>query len=110
MAAPLQQTLRLVAGDAEAIVWDNCDITVEFLPNDATPKTLERRALLAERTTVQERMQQHLLTLPDAQAIFYDHRTGEAADYVCVTRGDDGEVNVSLYQCKGAGGPRTGVV
>jgi hypothetical protein len=28
MAAPLQQTLRLVPGDTEAIAWDNCDITV----------------------------------------------------------------------------------
>ncbi|WP_296258872.1 MULTISPECIES: DEAD/DEAH box helicase [unclassified Pseudomonas] len=108
IAAPLQQTLKLVAGDAEAIVWDNCDVTVEFLPNDTTPKTLERRALLAGRATVQERLQQHLLTLPNVQAIFYDHRTGEAADYVCVTRGDDGEVDVSLYHCKGAGGPANG--
>ena len=108
MAAPLQQTLRLVAGDAEAIEWNNCDITVEFLPNDTAPRTLQRRALLAGRATVQEHLQQHLRTLPDVEAIYYDHRTGEAADYICITKRADGDVNVSLYHCKGAGGPANG--
>lgn len=108
MAAPLQQTLRLVPGDTDAIDWDDCDISVEFLPNDTSQRTMQRRALLAGKATVQEHLKQHLLTLPDVQAIFYDHRTGEAADYICVTSNDNGEVNVSLYHCKGAGGPANG--
>jgi hypothetical protein len=64
--------------------------------------------LLAGRATVQEHLQQHLRTLPDVEAIYYDHRTGEAADYICITKRADGDVNVSLYHCKGAGGPANG--
>jgi len=108
MAAPLLQTLRLVPGDTATINWDNCSIRVEFLPNDNSAETQRRRALLQGKATVQEHLQQHLLTLPDVEGIFYDHRTGEAADYICVTKNADNEVNVSLYHCKGAGGPANG--
>lgn len=108
MAASLLQTLRLVPSDTSSIDWNGCDISVEFLPNDTSPRTVARRALLTGRATVQEHLEQYLLTLPNVQGIFYDHRTGEAADYICVTRSDDGDVNVSLYHCKGAGGPANG--
>lgn len=105
MAAPLQQIQTLSPGDAETIDWNNCAIEVEFLPNDASSNTRQRRNALAGRLTVQERLEQHLLGLENLFALFYDHRTGEAADYVAVTHSAEGDVEVSLYHCKGAGGP-----
>lgn len=108
MAPPLLQTQGLNPGDAESIDWTGCEIRVEFLPNDNSAKTVARRAKLGGLVTVQEHLAQHLLTLPDVQAIFYDHRTGEAADYICITRDARGEVSVDFYHCKGAGGPANG--
>ena len=63
---------------------------------------------MAGRLTVQERLEQHLLGLQNVVSLFYDHRTGEAADYVALTRSDEGEIEVALYHCKGAGGPAGG--
>ena len=108
MAAPMLQVESLSDGDAEVIDWSNCDIEVEFLPNSGSADTHRRRAALAGRLTVQERLEQHLLGLPNVVSLFYDHRTGEAADYVAVTRSDEGEIEVALYHCKGAGGPAGG--
>jgi superfamily II DNA or RNA helicase len=108
MAAPLLQVESLSAGDAEAIDWSNCDIEVEFLPNNDSADTRRKRAALAGRLTVQERLEEHLLGLPNVVALFYDHRTGEAADYVAVTRSDQGDIGIALYHCKGAGGPAGG--
>lgn len=105
MAPPLLQSLSLAPGDMQSIDWTGCDIRVEFLPDDNSPRTLERRALLNGSATVQEHLERHLLTLPNVQAIFYDHRTGEAADYICVTRDEHDQVSVDFYHCKGAGGP-----
>lgn len=108
MAAPLLKSLALAPGDAESIDWAGCAIEVEFLPNNQEPRTLERRAALEGKATVQEHLEQHLLTLPDLQCLYYDHRSGEAADYICVTANEAREVNVTLYHCKGAGGPANG--
>lgn len=108
MAPPLLQSQTLAPGDTQSINWNGCDISVEFLPNDNSERTVARRARLNGQATVQEHLEQHLLTLPDVQAIFYDHRTGEAADYICITRNDRDEVSVDFYHCKGAGGPANG--
>ncbi|MEL4277004.1 DEAD/DEAH box helicase [Shewanella oncorhynchi] len=104
MAPPLVQALSLAPGDTRSIDWTGCEIELEFLPNDNSQRTRERRAALNGLATVQEHLEQHLLTLPDVKAIFYDHRTGEAADYICITRNDRDEVSVDFYHCKGAGG------
>lgn len=108
MAPPLLQTQGLAPGDAASIDWTGCEICVEFLPNDNSAQTVARRAALGGLATVQEHLAQHLLNLPNVQAIFYDHRTGEAADYICITRDARGEVSVDFYHCKGAGGPANG--
>ncbi|UVL11446.1 DEAD/DEAH box helicase family protein [Pseudomonas rhodesiae] len=108
IAAPLLRTLALAPGDAESIDWTGCAIEVEFLPNNQEPRTLERRAQLEGNATVQEHLEQYLLTLPDLQCLYYDHRSGEAADYICVTADEAQDVNVTLYHCKGAGGPANG--
>lgn len=108
MAAPDLQTRALAEGDTEVISWEGCDVTIEFLVDDGTPRALERREQLAGRATVQEHLERHLLGQADVVALFYDHRSGEAADYIAVRVGPKGDVTVSLYHCKGAGGPPGG--
>lgn len=108
MAAPLLQATGLAVGDAEVIDWTGCEITVEFLPNDGTQRTRQRRNALAGRATVQEHLEQHLLGAQHLVALFYDHRTGEAADYIAVTGAPGGEVEIALFHCKGAGGEPSG--
>ncbi|MFM0061470.1 hypothetical protein PQR64_38345 [Paraburkholderia phytofirmans] len=83
-------------------------MTIEFLVDDGTPRAVERRARLAGRATVQEHLEQHLLGRVDVVALFYDHRSGEAADYIAVGAGQQREVEIALYHCKGAGGPPSG--
>ncbi len=108
MAAPLLRVEELAEGDADFIDWTDCAIEVEFLPNDNSADTRRKREALGGRLTVQERLEQYLLELPNLFALFYDHRTGEAADFVAVTRADEGDVEIALYHCKGAGGPASG--
>lgn len=108
MAAPLLQVEALAPGDADTIDWTGCAIDVEFLPRDGSADTCRRRANLDGRLTVQERLEQHLLGLQNLVVLFYDHRTGEAADFVALTRPDEGSVEIALYHCKGAGGPAGG--
>lgn len=97
-----------IHGDTETIEWTGCDITVEFLINDGSEKALQRRAELGDNRTVQEHLEQHLLALPTLVALFYDHRSGEAADYIAVTADPNGDVEIALYHCKGAGGAPSG--
>jgi superfamily II DNA or RNA helicase len=108
MAPPLLQVEELAAGDADTIDWTNCAIDIEYLPNDDSVDTRRRRERLGGLLTVQERLEQHLLGQSNLAALFYDHRTGEAADFVAFVRSDDGNVEVTLYHCKGAGGPAGG--
>lgn len=108
MAAPQLQSAELSPGDAEALDWTGCDVTVEFVPNNGSPDARRKRRGLAGRLTVQEHLERHLLALPNLVALFYDHRTGEAADYIAVTSAPAGDVDVALYHCKGAGGPPGG--
>ncbi len=108
MAPPLLQAATLAPGDAESISWENCAIEVEFLPNNNLPQTQRRRAELRGLATVQEHLQQHLLGIPGLIALFYDHRTGEAADFVAATQTAEGAVEIALYHCKGAGGAPSG--
>lgn len=104
MGAPLLQSPGLADGDVRAIDWSGCEITVEFVLDDGSPVNVRRRQALGGRSTVQEHLEQHLSRLPNVEALFYDHRTGEAADYVCVTSEGDGGLQIALYHCKGAGG------
>ncbi|MCB4320621.1 DEAD/DEAH box helicase family protein [Alcaligenes sp. 13f] len=76
--------------------WGNCEMRVEF--DLANP----------ERMTVQRFLQDYLLGLPDINFIIYDHRSGEAADFIVVRTMPANRLSVSLYHCKGAGGPVSG--
>jgi superfamily II DNA or RNA helicase len=107
MATPQLQAPALTPGDAKHINWTDCEIGIEFLKDDGSSKAKQKRQQLAGKATVQEHLEAHLLALPDLSALFYDHRSGEAADYIAVTV-TDGVVDIALYHCKGAGGAPTG--
>lgn len=104
MSAPQLQAATLSHGDAEIIDWAGCAINVEFVPNDGSANAAQLRQRLAGRTTVQEHLEQYLLQVPGLASLFYDHRSGEAADYIAVTASPQGEIEITLYHCKGAGG------
>lgn len=108
MSAPHLQVAALSHGDAEVIDWNGCDIEVEFVPSDSSSNASQLRRRLAGQTTVQEHLERHLLQVPGLAALFYDHRSGEAADYIAVTASPGGEVEIALYHCKGAGGAPSG--
>lgn len=51
---------------------------------------------------------QHDLVNSDTDVVFYDHRSGECADFLAVRTGSDGTPTLSLYHCKRSGGPNPG--
>lgn len=108
MAAPQLQASALAPGDTSVLDWTGCDVTVEFLPNKDSDEVRKKRKALAGKQTVQEHLEGYLLGCPNLVALFYDHRAGEAADYIAVTSALTGEVDIALYHCKGAGGPPSG--
>ena len=76
--------------------WAGCDIDVEFdTRNPARP-------------TVQRFLQDHLVANAGAAFILYDHRSGEAADFIVAKELPGQRLSISLYHCKGAGGPVSG--
>lgn len=108
MSAPQLQIAALAPSDAECIDWTGCDISVEFVPNNGAPNATQLRQRLAGQTTVQEHLEKHLLQDIRLVSLFYDHRSGEAADYIAVTASPQGDVEIALYHCKGAGGTPSG--
>lgn len=95
-AAPITIS-QLAEGDARAGEWDGCNIRVEFEADKA-------EGLL----TVHQRLETSLRNLQGLEVLLYDHRSGEAADYIAIVRGADDAVSIQLYHCKGAGGEPNG--
>jgi hypothetical protein len=93
---PAIVAMRLADRDAEAIEWAGCEIGVEF----------DQAA--AERVTVHRHLERRLQGQAGLEALIYDHRTGEAADFIAITRERDDRFRISLYHCKGAGGEPSG--
>jgi hypothetical protein len=81
---------------AIAFDWTGCDIEVEV------------GAAAPGRRTVQAHLQAHLETLPSLEFILFDHRSGEAADFVVGQTAADGGLRITLIHCKGAGGNPSG--
>lgn len=108
MSAPQRQAAVLSHGDADVIDWTGCAISVEFVPKSSSANDSQLRKRLAGQATVQEHLESHLRQSPGLVALFYDHRSGEAADYIAVTVSPQGEVEIALYHCKGAGGAPSG--
>lgn len=76
--------------------WTGCEIGIEFDMNDPA------------RLTVQRFLQNYLINLPNIAFIIYDHRSGEAADFIVGQTALGDRLAISLYHCKGAGGPVSG--
>lgn len=88
---------RLSEDSTEVIDWTGCAIRQEFGE--------ERDDGLL---TVHEFMRRRLQGEPNVIALIYDHRSGEAADFISINRLADGRIRVSLYHCKKAGGEPSG--
>ncbi len=58
-------------------------------------------------STVQELIGHDLIMSP-SQVVFYDHGTGEMADFLTFEEQGSETVLIRLYHCKGSGGPRPG--
>lgn len=73
------------------------DITVEYADNrgNVMPSSIQ---LFLERE----------LDVDENAVVFWDHGSGEAADFVVLRPAPDGGVNVILYHCKAAGGMEPG--
>ncbi|MCX8281523.1 DEAD/DEAH box helicase family protein [Phyllobacterium sp. 0TCS1.6C] len=97
IAAATAVVSQLRDGDAEALGWDNCKIDLEFGPDQPDG-----------RLSVHRWLERYLMAVPYTIALVYDHRSGEAADYIAVVKNPNGTVVVRLYHCKGAGGVPSG--
>jgi hypothetical protein len=51
--------------------------------------------------TVHQFLRDRLKEEPNVEALIYDHRSGEAADFIAITSEPEGRIKVSLYHCKG---------
>jgi superfamily II DNA or RNA helicase len=93
---PALVATRLLDEDVENPGWDGCEITREFDSANANRMTVHRHleGLLRQREGL--------------EVLVYDHRTGEAADFVAITQEPEERFRVSLYHCKGAGGEPNG--
>lgn len=94
--APTNTISKLAEGDIEPLDWTDCAIDVEFEVDKAKGKP-----------TVHQHLATHILKAGNLVAVVYDHRSGEAADYIVVSQ-EDARLRVSLYHCKGAGGAPSG--
>ncbi|WDP89334.1 MAG: DEAD/DEAH box helicase family protein [Desulfobacter sp.] len=97
ISPPSTVLLSLSEHDTEVLDWGDCDIKTEFNIEKASPDL-----------TVHQLLERELLGLNGIVSLFYDHRSGEAADFIAVTRNDLNEVFVKLYHCKSAGGNPSG--
>ena len=94
---PTTVAMRLADSDSAGIDWTGCAIRIEHdLANTGGFLTVHQ--FLARRLQQQN----------NALALIYDHRSGEAADFIAVTREANDHIRISLYHCKGAGGEPSG--
>ena len=96
MPAAATTISQLAEGDAETLDWTGCAIDMEFG---------ERNDGLL---SVHQHLENHLRDAPGLEVLIYDHRSGEAADYIALTRDGEDRFKVALYHCKGAGGEPSG--
>ncbi len=96
MPAAATTISQLAEGDAETLDWTGCAIDMEFGERDD--------GLLS----VHQHLENHLRDAPGLEVLIYDHRSGEAADYIALIRDGEDRFRVALYHCKGAGGEPSG--
>lgn len=79
----------------ESVDWNGMDIQNECSANTSAG------------VSVHDFLKQRVLQDTTSQIVFYDHGSGELADYLVVTKTDD-QILFQLYHCKGSGGPSAG--
>lgn len=81
------------------IDWDseNVDVTLEYA--DRYGNVLDN--------SIQVYLSRALVT-DENEVVYWDHGSGESADFIVIRRRVDGGVNVSLYHCKGSGASQAG--
>jgi hypothetical protein len=84
------------AAQITAVDWNAANVNIEVECGDCANGKLSVHEFLKSR-----------LISSDAQIVFYDHGSGEIADFVTFTEAMD-EIFVRLYHCKGAGGRSPG--
>lgn len=94
---PSLTSARLADTDMEAMDWTGCNIAVEFQSDKADGLY-----------TVHQHLENNLAAGDNIEVLVYDHRSGEAADFIAITAEPDDHYVVSLYHCKGAGGDPSG--
>ncbi|WP_157006396.1 hypothetical protein [Luteibacter yeojuensis] len=90
----LHEVVPSISLNAESLrprVWDGCDISTEFGPAKA-------EGLVSIQPFLKD-----ILVASGPTFLIYDHRSGEAADFI-VGRSVDEQLVVELHHCKGAGG------
>lgn len=93
---PTLVAAQLADGEVEVIDWGGCEIVREF--DYADPN----------RMTIHRHLENLLRATPGLEVLLYDHRTGEAADFIAITRQPNDHFRVALYHCKSAGGEPSG--
>lgn len=88
---------KLSEGDTLVMDWDDCETQVECDFEKTNGKL-----------TVHQYLEKHLRSSMGLKCLVYDHRSGEAADFVAIQKEMDASVCISLYHCKGAGGDPSG--
>ncbi len=94
-----------VAGSSTEFDWEalNVDPCREFEPGDDPSGPPAGGGRVSIHHWLRGR-----LVESDAEFVVYDHRSGECADFVTLRDRGTGSTAVTLYHCKGAGGPRPG--
>ena len=104
----LLETCQLFEAVAEEEPFDAKKL-IEGMDWDAFGVDIEREygECNSPKCSIHEWLREHLVS-GDAEIVFYDHRSGECADFMTVVRSPEGEPVISLYHCKGSGGSKPG--
>ena len=98
LTAPPSNTIsELLEEDTIPLSWENCAIDIEFDETKSDGKL-----------TVHKSLERFISSKPNVVALIYDHRSGEAADFITVLLNNDSSVKIQLYHCKAAGGAPSG--
>lgn len=71
------------------------DITVEYAAGEKLAKSIQGHL-------------RSVLSAGDDEVVYWDHGSGETADFVAFKRRDDGGVDIRFYHCKGSSGSKPG--
>jgi hypothetical protein len=91
---------RIAADRLYKLEWSSANINIEV----EFPKT---EMNFNHPSSVQEFLGQHLIRA-DTPVVFYDHGSGETADFLTLEQTPENFVLVRLYHCKASGGPAPG--